>query len=61
MHSNGPRYEWSAVAAAEIVNIHLGADVPKPVLYSRILYTILQAMYKAEDELRSARLEPCEN
>lgn len=61
MNGNGPRYDWSAAAAAEILNLHFDPSLPKPVLYSRILYTILNAMYRAEAELGAARQVPSVN
>ena len=58
---NGPRYEYSAAAAAEILNLHFDPSQPKTVLFSRILHTILGAMYRAEEELGTARWEPSAN
>jgi hypothetical protein len=58
---NGPRHNYSAAAAAEIINLHLDSSQPKPVLYGRILATILNAMHLAEEDLRQARWEPKEN
>lgn len=58
---NGPRYDWSARAAAEVLNLHLDSSQSKTVLFGRILYTILNAMYRAEEELGAARWEPSEN
>lgn len=57
----GPRYHYSAAAAAEILNLHFDSSEPKPVLFSRILFTILNAMHLAEEELNAARLEPNPN
>jgi hypothetical protein len=48
-------------AAAEIINLHLDPSVAKPVLFSRILFTILKAMDMAAEELARARWEPSEN
>jgi hypothetical protein len=56
---NGPRYDHSA--AAEILNLHLDPSQPKAVLFGRILFTILDAMNRAEAELDGARREPSEN
>lgn len=61
MSESGPRYRYSAAAAAEILNLHFDPAQPKAVLFARILFTILQAMYRAEEELSAARLEPSEN
>jgi hypothetical protein len=58
---DGPRYHYSAAAAAEILNLHFDASQPKAVLYGRILFTILNAMHLAEAELNAARREPSEN
>lgn len=57
----GPRYHYSAAAAAEILNLHFDSSQPKAVLFSRILSTILNAMHMAEEELHAARLEPNPN
>jgi hypothetical protein len=58
---HGPRYDYSAAAAAEILNLHFDTAQPKAVLFSRILFTILNAMNLAEKEREQARLEPSEN
>ncbi len=58
---NGPRYDYSAAAAAEILNLHFDPSQPKHVLFGRILFTILNAMNMAEEELARARWEPGEN
>ena len=58
---NGPRYEYSAAAAAEILNLHFDPSQPKAVLFGRIASTILNAMHRAEEELTRARLVPSEN
>jgi hypothetical protein len=58
---NGPRYDYSAAAAAEIIHLHLDSSVEKTILFSRILFTILRAMDMAEEELARARWEPSEN
>jgi hypothetical protein len=59
--SNGPRYDYSAAAAAEILNLHFDPSQPKAVLYGRILFTILNAMYMAEEEINAIRYEPSDN
>lgn len=58
---SGPRYDYSAAAAAEILNLHFDPSQPKAVLFGRILFTILNAMNMAEDELRGTGWEPSEN
>jgi hypothetical protein len=58
---NGPRYDYSAAAAAEILNLHFDPSQPKAVLYGRILFTILNAMNKAEEEINAIRYEPSDN
>lgn len=58
---NGPRYDYSAAAAAEILNLHFDPSQPKAVLFGRILFTILNAMNMAEAELSGSRWEPEEN
>ena len=55
---NGPRYDYSAAAAAEILNLHFDSSQPKSVLFSRILFTILNAMNMAESEMSRAGFEP---
>ena len=47
---NGPRYDHSAAAAAEILN--LDPSQPKAIRFGRILFTILEAMNRADEELR---------
>lgn len=56
-----PRYRYSAAAAAEILNLHFDTDQPKPVLFSRILQTILGAMHRADDEVREQQQRPSDN
>ena len=58
---NGPRYDYSAAAAAEILNLHFDPSQPKAVLFGRILFTILNAMNLAEAELRGTGWEFSEN
>lgn len=58
---NGPRYDYSAVAAAEILNLHFDPSLPEAILFGRILFTILNAMSLAEQELARTRWEPSEN
>jgi hypothetical protein len=60
-NGNGPRYDYSAAAAAEIINLYFDSSQPKAVLFGRILFTILNAMNMAEEELRGARWEPGDN
>jgi hypothetical protein len=58
---NGPKYDYSAAAAAEILNLHFDPSQPRAVLFGRILGTILNAMDAAEAELRQGRREPSDN
>ncbi len=58
---NSPRYDYSAAAAAEILNLHFDPSQPKAVLFGRILFTILNAMNLAEEELGRSRIEPSDN
>jgi len=58
---NGPKYDYAAAAAAEVLNLHFDPSQPKTVLFGRILFTILNAMNLAEQELARARWEPSEN
>ncbi len=59
MRDEGPRYRWAAHAAAEIVNLHMPSNECTAVVFGRILFTILAAMYEADQELN--RLTPSEN
>lgn len=61
MTDNGPRYDYSAAAAAHILNILWGSDEPKSILFSKLLFVILDSMYAAERELYQARYTPSEN
>lgn len=61
MIGNGPRYDWSAAAAAEILNLHIGKDDPKAVLFGKILFIILNSMEKAEEEISGIRYLPSDN
>jgi hypothetical protein len=58
---NGPRYDWAAKVSAEIINCHLDSKESKVVLFGKILFIILSAMDRAEEELSWQRLEPSEN
>ena len=58
---DGPLYDYSAAATAEILNLHFDPSQPKAVLFGRILFTILNAMVAAEEELNEARFEPSVN
>jgi hypothetical protein len=58
---NGCRYDSAAIAAAEILNRHFDPSQPKAVLFGRILFTVLDAIYRAESELNGSRWEPGEN
>lgn len=58
---NGPKYDYSSAAAAEILNLHFDASQPKAVLFGRIQFTILKAMDAAQAELKQGSLEPSRN
>ncbi len=58
---DGPRYDWAASAAAQILNLPLAADQPKAELFGRILFIVLDSIYAAENELNALRLEPSGN
>jgi hypothetical protein len=58
---NGPRYDWAAAAAAQIVNLHVGSDQPKAVIFGQILFIVLDAIYAAEREVNAGRFEPSRN
>ena len=60
MCENGPKYDNAARAAAEIVNL-LNPSEPKAVQYGRILFTILHAMYAADDGVTGRRFQPSDN
>ncbi len=53
--------DYSAAAAAEILNLHFDPSQPKSVLHQRIMFTILNAWNLAEEELARPRWEPSEN
>lgn len=55
------RYEACAAAAAEIVNLHVGSDAPKAVVFGRVLFVILETVKSVEREMAAARLEPGQN
>lgn len=61
MFNEGPRYDWAARSAAEIVNLHMHSSDCKAVVYGRILFCVLQAMYEADQELQRAALTPSRN
>jgi hypothetical protein len=61
LRGNGPKYDWSAAATAEIMNLHLHSDAPTAVVFGRILFTILEAMDKADAELTRERLKISRN
>jgi hypothetical protein len=58
MYDEGPRYRRSAQAAVEIINQHCDPALAKAEQFSRILYTILAAIYAAEAELSASRSSP---
>ncbi len=58
---NGARYDHSAAAALEIINQHCDPSQPKAIRFGRILFTILEAMNRAEDELSGIRSRPGDN
>ncbi len=55
MHGEGPRFEQSAHAARDIVNLYIKQSENSVVLYSKILYRILDAIYAAEREMAELR------
>jgi hypothetical protein len=56
MTDEGPRYNQSAKAAQDIMNLYLNnADSPA-IRYAKILYRIKEAMEEAERELAEMRL-----
>ena len=59
--SNGPRYDHAAAAAAQIVNLHLGTDQPREMVFGKILFIVLECMYAAEREANGQRIEPSRN
>jgi hypothetical protein len=55
------RYYHAAQVAAHIVNIlTLDAGTPKAVLFGKILFLVLDAVYAVEEELKLS-LEPSDN
>lgn len=61
MNQEGPRYANAAAASAEICNLWVGADLPKAEIFGRVLWVILQAMARADEELAEDRLKPSRN
>lgn len=57
--AEGPRYDWAARAASEIVNIHFRSDECTAVVFGQILFCILFAMYAADEEMD--RFNPSNN
>jgi hypothetical protein len=55
MSNEGPRYEHSAAAAQDIINLYINRGDPPAILYSKILYRILEAQYAAALELAELR------
>ena len=56
------QYDEAAAVTAHILNvILLDRDAPKHVLFSRIVYCVLEGMRRAQRELNERRLEPSEN
>ncbi len=54
--SNGPRYDHAAAAAARIVSLRLGSSEPGAEEFGKILFMVLDAMYAADRELNSGRI-----
>jgi hypothetical protein len=61
LEPEGPRYHRAAAAAAEILNLHFDPSKPKAELFGKILFTILAAMYAADEDLNTSRLRPSNN
>jgi hypothetical protein len=61
MPDDGPRYRRAAEATAEILNLHFDPSRPKAELFGKILFTILAAIYAAEEDRNASRLYPSEN
>jgi hypothetical protein len=53
---NGPRYDHSAAAAAEILQF-VDSTQPNALLFGKILFSILRALYNAEAELNQGKPE----
>lgn len=60
MNGNGPRYDHAARAAAQWLNLHDPGEC-KAQQFGRLIFLILDAMYKADAELNGVRFEPSEN
>lgn len=56
---DGPRYDCALAATILIVAQHLDPSLPEAVRFSRILFEILDCIYRAEENLR--RLQPSAN
>jgi hypothetical protein len=62
MFEEGPRYVRAAQAAEQICDL-LAGDYPggKAVLYGRVLFVVLGAIYEAEGDLAERRRTPSRN
>jgi hypothetical protein len=58
---NGRRHNHALAAAILIVTIHSDPSLPERVRFDRIMGEILDTLYRAEEELARAWLEPSEN
>jgi hypothetical protein len=56
MMDEGPRYNESAKAAADIVNLYMNSNDPPAVKFAKILYRIKDAMDDAEREMAQFRM-----
>lgn len=56
---DGPRYDQALASTILIVALHLDPALPEAVRFGRILFEVLDCLYRAEENLR--RLQPSEN
>ena len=61
MCEESPRFERAADAACEIINFNFDASQPKWLLYSKVLYCIMNAMHQADKDEGRRWHEPSRN
>ena len=50
MYEESPKFKRAADASCEIINFNFDASQPKWLLYSKVLYCILNAMHQADKD-----------
>jgi len=61
MSEHGWRFDLASRVAAELVNLYPPTDESRTVLYARIVYTLLAALYEAESTQMSNLYDPSVN